>query len=128
MTCVAPECEPGKLYNYSNIGYILVGAVLEHISGKSWEDLITEKLFVPLGMNTAGFGPPQGSGQMCGHVLSGQQWTPMPQADNPAALGPAGTGVCHMTFFELVNFSVTLILYITYNMDTLIHNTQKTQL
>ncbi len=42
---------------YSNVGYILLGHVAEQLDGKPWEEVVTERLFQPLGMETAGFGP-----------------------------------------------------------------------
>ncbi|KAI8777816.1 beta-lactamase [Biomphalaria glabrata] len=40
-----------KHFLYSNMGYTLVGSLLEHKWNQSWEHLIKEKLFGPLGMN-----------------------------------------------------------------------------
>jgi len=40
-------------YNYSNGGYIAVASMLESISGKSWEELINEEIFQPLGLSSA---------------------------------------------------------------------------
>src|SRR5262249_39679562 len=48
-----PEAPPGTKFIYSNQGYTILGAMLEKRTGKSWETLITEMLFRPLGMNTA---------------------------------------------------------------------------
>lgn len=45
-------------YLYSNLGYMVASCMAEKVTGKSWETLIQEKLFQPLGMNTASFGPP----------------------------------------------------------------------
>ncbi|MCS7036032.1 MAG: serine hydrolase [Saprospiraceae bacterium] len=42
-------------WQYNNFGYTAVGAVLERVSGKSWEALTRERLFEPLGMRTARF-------------------------------------------------------------------------
>ena len=50
--------EPGTTFLYSNIGFVIAGAVAERVTGKSWEELMTTLLFQPLGMTTAGFGPP----------------------------------------------------------------------
>lgn len=44
-------------YHYSNIAYIIAGNILEELSGKSWETLIQERLFIPLGMKSCDFGP-----------------------------------------------------------------------
>ncbi len=49
---------PGKTVFYANSGYIIAGAMIEQLMGRPCEQLITETLFEPLSMNTAGFGPP----------------------------------------------------------------------
>ncbi|MCB9348468.1 MAG: serine hydrolase [Lewinellaceae bacterium] len=41
--------EPGTSQEYSNYGYIVLGAILEKVSGKSYENLLREKIFKPLG-------------------------------------------------------------------------------
>ena len=43
---------------YSNFGYTIVGAMLEKVTGKDFEDLIQEEIFTPLAMDTAVFGSP----------------------------------------------------------------------
>ena len=50
-----PTHPPGSHYEYSNLGYIIAGAVVEKITGQSWEHAISAELFAPLQM-TAGFG------------------------------------------------------------------------
>jgi CubicO group peptidase (beta-lactamase class C family) len=47
--------EPGIKFEYSNSGYFLLGAVLEQISGKSYEQLLEERIFTPLGMKESGY-------------------------------------------------------------------------
>lgn len=46
--------EPGELFRYSNEGYILLGYIMEVLSGKSFNELIQEKIFTPLGMENSG--------------------------------------------------------------------------
>jgi D-alanyl-D-alanine carboxypeptidase len=41
---------PGEKWSYSNSGYILLGAIIEKISGQSYEDFVQSHIFVPLGM------------------------------------------------------------------------------
>ena len=43
-------------YSYSNAGYIILGAVIEEITGRSWESEITERVFEPLAMTSGSFG------------------------------------------------------------------------
>jgi CubicO group peptidase (beta-lactamase class C family) len=44
---------------YSNLMYVVAGAVLEHVAGRSWEDFVRERLFAPLGMHDSGFSAQQ---------------------------------------------------------------------
>lgn len=92
-----PEAEPGTKFIYSNAGYIIAGAIAEHVTNKSWEELIKARLFDPLGMSTAGFGAPgepKQEDQPWGHAEGGVPVSPGPRADNPPAVGPAGTVHC----------------------------------
>ncbi len=49
------DFEPGTKYSYSNSGYLLLGYIIEKLSGKSCENFIREIIFQPLGMNHSGF-------------------------------------------------------------------------
>jgi CubicO group peptidase (beta-lactamase class C family) len=98
-----PDQEPGKNFLYSNTGYIIAGAMAEAMADDSWENLMTRRVFQPLGMKHAGFGAP---GQPLptsakaakpapitepwGHEANGSPVEPGPEADNPPCLGPAG--------------------------------------
>jgi CubicO group peptidase (beta-lactamase class C family) len=91
-----PESEPGTKFAYSNVGYAVAGAMGEKVTGKSWETLIRKELFEPLGMTSAGFGPPGTKGkvdQPWGHLPAAKVALPA-QADNPPSLGPAGRVHC----------------------------------
>lgn len=103
-----PAGEPGA-FAYANLNYIIVGAVIEAIVGAAWEDVMRAQLFEPLGLASAGFGPPPDPNAW-GHVEDGGRLTPMdpanPYADNPAALGPAGT--VHMTIADYARWTQAL--------------------
>jgi CubicO group peptidase (beta-lactamase class C family)/tetratricopeptide (TPR) repeat protein len=43
--------EPGTKYQYTTSGYNLLGAAIEEVSGKSFNDYLRENIFLPLGMN-----------------------------------------------------------------------------
>ena len=79
---------------YSNLSYMVAGAMAERLTGQSWETLMQERLFAPLGIINAGFGPPGTPGEVdqpWGHWPDPSGgWVPG-QFDNAAALGPAGT-------------------------------------
>lgn len=47
--------EPGLKYEYSNTGYIVLAEIISRISGKSYSEFVTEKIFLPLGMNDSVF-------------------------------------------------------------------------
>ncbi len=48
------DFEPGSQYAYSNAGYIVLGYLIERISGQSYGDFLREKIFTPLGMKDTG--------------------------------------------------------------------------
>lgn len=43
----------GKLYSYQNVAYSIIGMVLQSATGKSYQDLVKERIFKPLNMNDA---------------------------------------------------------------------------
>jgi CubicO group peptidase (beta-lactamase class C family) len=47
--------EPGSKYIYNNSGYFLLGAIIEEITGKAYEDVLKETIFLPLGMEDSGY-------------------------------------------------------------------------
>jgi CubicO group peptidase (beta-lactamase class C family) len=51
----ALEFEPGTRWNYSNSGYIVLGHLIEKISGESYEKFVTANIFTPLGMKDSGY-------------------------------------------------------------------------
>lgn len=45
-----PAFEPGSAWRYSNNGYILLGAVIEQVSGRDYFDYVRENIYAPAGM------------------------------------------------------------------------------
>ena len=102
-----PGIPPDTKYWYSNVGYVLAGAVLEQLSGRAWEELMRERLFQPLGISTGGFGPPgtaDKTEQAWGHSpVLGKPLDPRsPAAELPLFYGPAG--LAHMTVTDWAKF------------------------
>lgn len=44
------EFAPGTRFAYSNSGYVLLGAIVEKVSGQAFAEYVRERLFAPLGM------------------------------------------------------------------------------
>ncbi len=45
--------DPGEEWRYNNSGYILLGKIIEVVSGQSYEDFIEQRIFKPLGMSSS---------------------------------------------------------------------------
>jgi len=67
------EFEPGTKFRYNNSGYFLLGAIIEKIHGKSYEQVIKENIFDPLGMKNSGY---DHHGTLLSKRASGYQKTP----------------------------------------------------
>jgi len=50
-----PEYEPGTKFRYSSGGFAILGSVIEVVSGKSFDQFMRERIFVPLGMKDSFF-------------------------------------------------------------------------
>lgn len=42
---------PGRKFDYSNTGYMLLASIVEEVSGQRFDQFVTEQIFKPLGMN-----------------------------------------------------------------------------
>lgn len=49
------EYEPGSKYSYNNSGYFLLGAIIEKVTGKSYEQALKENILDPVGMKNTGY-------------------------------------------------------------------------
>lgn len=83
-------------YIYNNVMYSIAGSVMEEVTGKSWENLVREKIFKPLGMNSSGFSN-EIKAPLENHSLSYMEADATgkvlarPVSGQSEALGPAGT-------------------------------------
>jgi CubicO group peptidase (beta-lactamase class C family) len=76
--------EPGTKWAYSNCGYVLLGLILEHVSGKHFEELLNEQLLAPLGMKETGLDHndlARRGGAMGYTRHAGARYTPGPNLD-----------------------------------------------
>ncbi|ORV47812.1 serine hydrolase [Mycobacterium europaeum] len=84
------ESAPGQAFRYSDINYILLGALIEKATGEALDVYVQQHVFEPLGMTDTRYLPPA---QACGpHTTLGAAiaWAPAPQRRAPDAC-PAGT-------------------------------------
>src|SRR5512145_1892680 len=49
------EFKPGAKYSYNNSGYFLLGAIIERVTGKSYEQVLKENILDPAGMKNTGY-------------------------------------------------------------------------
>ncbi|WP_436789831.1 serine hydrolase domain-containing protein [Yinghuangia sp. YIM S10712] len=52
------ESTPGREYAYSNVGYSLLAAIVERVSGVAYDDYLTRHVFHPAGMTRTGYALP----------------------------------------------------------------------
>jgi len=101
---------PGTRFEYSNLGYTLAGAMMERVTGRTWEELIVARLFDPLQLGSAGFGPQSSLGRVdapLGHAPDKDgklvAFLAGPCGDNPPIIGPAGT--VHMSVLDFARWA-----------------------
>lgn len=84
---------PGTKWDYSNSGYVLLGLVVQKISGKTFPEFLHERIFAPLGMNnTVAYvrGKDKIANRAFGHSLEGGKWRQTDQSPTSATLGDGG--------------------------------------
>jgi len=67
------EFEPGTKFVYSNSGYFLLGAIIEKVTGKPYEQVLRENIFEPVGMKNTGY---DHYGTIIGNRATGYTKTP----------------------------------------------------
>ena len=104
-----PRYEPGAKWEYSNYGFVLLGAVIERVSGQSYYDYVDQHVFKPAGMTSTGSRPenenvPQRS---TGYMKAEGSSTLIPNTDGLPYRGmPAGGG--YSTVGDLLRFAAAL--------------------
>lgn len=103
------EYQPGERYSYSNAGYIVLGAMIEKLTGQDWENVLRERVFEPLGMTSAGTGTYGSDIQIDApwwHSIDeqGQRIAVAPRLENdlPSIYAPAG--LVHCTIADWAKF------------------------
>ncbi len=47
---------PGEAWAYNNSGYVLLGGIIESVTGKAWHEAVVERIARPLGLRTLSYG------------------------------------------------------------------------
>jgi CubicO group peptidase (beta-lactamase class C family) len=84
------ESGPGEVFRYSDINFILLGALIEKVTGEAEDVYVQQHVFAPLGMEDTRYLP---AAKACGqHTMRGAAiaWAPAAAGDVPVAC-PAGT-------------------------------------
>ena len=90
----APEFPPGSQFEYSNYGFVLLGAVVEAVSGQSYYDYVAEHIFAPAGMTATRFPTLEQMGDVARGYTQNDDGALIPSADQLPWRGtPAGGGV-----------------------------------
>ena len=104
---------PGEKFEYSNAGYMVLGAIIERVSGQDYYAYVKDHIFRPAGMADTGFYEPgkEIPNLAVGYTRMGPDGKPTEQVrDNTDTLeirgGPAGGG--YSTVGDLLKFHVAL--------------------
>lgn len=73
-----PQFEPGTQFRYSNYGMVLLGAIIERVSGMSYGEYVRAKICEPAGMTSTGMAPEteQLPNRSTGYLRRGDAWVP----------------------------------------------------
>ena len=103
------ESSPGRQYRYTNAGFSLLAAIIELVSGESYEDYVRRHLFAPAGMRSATFRdrvPPDDSLFAHGYVGTPARLEPGPR--NPYVWGTRGAGGVWSTVGDVYRWLVAV--------------------
>ena len=103
----AVEFEPGSRWQYSNYGFLLLGVLIEKVSGQSYYDYVRDHIFKPAGMTATASDPEEQSvpDRSVGYMRGGGDWQP-----NTDTLPYRGTsaGGGYSTVEDLLRFATAL--------------------
>lgn len=81
---------PGTSFEYSNLGYALLGQVIASVTQRPYIDVVREELLQPLGLDSTRFRAQDSSSELAlGYRRSGDRWVGLPFSD-PGVFSPMG--------------------------------------
>lgn len=107
-----PVTEPGMEYAYSNVGYQLMGVIIEKVTGNFYGDLIQNRIFTPLGMTTARIIDFHNlSGNATGYFMENSKLKPLDMANMPGGFQSyyrSAAGGIEMSATDLAKWDASL--------------------
>jgi CubicO group peptidase (beta-lactamase class C family) len=93
LAMVRLAAAPGEKHQYSNLGYVILGAIIDRRGKASWEEQLEKKVFQPLGIKAWGLGPLGKRDAVVEPWPHEDDGTPVAQEDimdNPPVMNSAG--------------------------------------
>jgi len=81
---------PGSQYRYSNGGYVLLGLLIERVSGVPLEQFLHDEIFAPLGMSGTVLGTRSVTNRAYGYTFENGCWVRRDQSPTSATRGDGG--------------------------------------
>jgi CubicO group peptidase (beta-lactamase class C family) len=103
-----PQFTPGAKFSYSNDDYILLGAVVQRVSGESYADYLRRHILDPAGMTHTGYAvylPARVPGMAHGYQAAGSNLTDI--SDQPQVANPSGGA--YSTTGDLLKFATAVL-------------------
>jgi beta-lactamase class C len=100
----------GQEYSYQNVAFSIIGEVIQAKTGKSYDDQMKERVFVPLGMEKASIdylSIIQNSNVASPHKLVRGKWKPVRITDTYYNVAPAG-GI-NASISDMANWMIALL-------------------
>lgn len=102
------DFEPGSRWSYSNTGYILLGRIVEKVSGEPFGQFLTRRILKPLGMDQTVFEPAAGAGRLARGYTSIALGPPEPAVpEGPGWIHAAGG--LYSTAADLAKWDLALV-------------------
>lgn len=99
---------PGEQFEYSNTNYVLLGTIIEKVSGKSYEKFLADSIFKPLKLTNTGYdhGKERLAGSALGYSMKDNKVVP---ADKASMMVPYAAGGLYSTVGDLYKWQSALL-------------------
>lgn len=98
---------PGTEFNYSNSGYLLLGLIIENVSGSAFSQVLRDELLDPLGLEQTGYAE---DGVVVSQLATGYRWIAgeVQQAEHMPAAAGFSAAMMYSTVGDLLRWSRAL--------------------